>query len=144
MKEQVANLWDFYNAGEYIVITTNGTVKMNGDGVMGRGCAYEAKTRFPVIPSTLGKFLKQHGNQPCQVYDRILTLPVKHNWYEIADLKLIESSLIKLLEIVDGVGLDKVYMPRPGCGNGRLDWETQVKPICEKYLDDRFIILSKD
>ncbi len=144
MKEAVGNLWDYYTEGGYIVITTNGTIKANGECVMGRGCALEAKTRFPSIPATLGKFLKQHGNQPCQVHDRILTLPVKHNWYEKADLKLIEHSLIKLLEMVDAVGLDLIYMPRPGCGNGHLDWETQVKPVCRKYLDDRFIVLTKE
>ena len=25
-------------------------------------------------------------------------------------------------------------MPKLGCGNGGLDWETQVKPLVEKYL----------
>lgn len=32
-----SNIWDFYNKGFWIAITTNGTVKKNGEAVMGRG-----------------------------------------------------------------------------------------------------------
>ena len=30
--------------------------------------------------------------------------------------------------------LNDIAMPKLGCGNGGLDWETQVKPLVEKYL----------
>lgn len=28
-----------------------------------------------------------------------------------------------------------------GCGNGGLDWETQVRPELEPYLDDQFTLV---
>lgn len=44
-----------------IVITTNGFVKSTGDGVMGRGCAQEAATRWPKLPLELGIATRQNG-----------------------------------------------------------------------------------
>ena len=38
--------------------------------------------------------------------------------------------------------LDKVYMARPGCGNGQLKWE-DVKPLIAPILDDRFIVVER-
>ena len=35
-----------------------------------------------------------------------------------------------------------IAIPRPGCSNGGLNWEIDVKPIIEPLLDDRFIIYS--
>ena len=39
MKEVKGDIWNFYNKGYWIVIPTNGTVKRNGEAVMGRGVA---------------------------------------------------------------------------------------------------------
>jgi hypothetical protein len=38
--------------------------------------------------------------------------------------------------------IPKVVMPRVGCGLGQLDWDNQVKPLLEMYLDDRFWVVS--
>jgi len=38
--------------------------------------------------------------------------------------------------------MKKVYLPRPGCGYGYLDWEI-VKKELEPILDDRFIVITK-
>jgi hypothetical protein len=143
MFERVGDLWDFYDNGEWIVITTNGTVKKNGEAVMGRGCALEAKTKYPQLPLELGNYIRNNGNRVFIVQDFIMTLPVKHNWYEKANLKLIETSLQRLVDNVSDLRIPIIFMPRPGCGNGHLDWESQVKPLCEKYLDDRFVVLTK-
>lgn len=75
------------------------------------------------------------------------SFPVKHNWYEHADLKLIERSAKELVDTIDDIFLDPddrpptIYLPRPGCGNGRLKWE-DVKPVIEPYLDDRFVVVT--
>lgn len=142
MLEVKGNIWDYYDKGNWIVITTNGTVKANGEAVMGRGVALQAKTRFPDLPNIIGKYLSILGNIPIVYGGRLYTLPVKHNWYERADISLIEESCRRLVVMANLVPADKIYMVRPGCGNGGLDWEN-VKPILEKYLDDRFIVVER-
>jgi hypothetical protein len=148
MIEQIGNLWDFHNKGEWIVITTNGTVKKSGEAVMGRGCALECKIKYPWFSKELGRHLNKDGNVVWTVAEQhILTLPVKHNWWEVADINLIEVGLQRIINIMSipsiVMPINRLYLPRPGCGNGHLNWEFQVKPLCEKYLDERFIILTK-
>lgn len=139
MRESKQNLWDY--PAEYRVITTNGFVKADGKAVMGRGCAKEAAKKYPKLPGWLGIHLLNSGNKVHLFPDKIITFPVKHNWWEEADLTLIERSTMQLLELCDGIEAESIAMPRPGCGNGKLDWE-QVKPILEYHLDDRFIVVS--
>lgn len=70
---------------------------------------------------------------------------MKHNWWEKADTSLIEQSTLQLKDFFDtiiGGYPTPIYLVRPGCGNGQLDWK-DVKPILEKYLDDRFTIVER-
>lgn len=114
------NLWEIYEEGEIICITTNGSLKKNGEAVMGAGCAKEAAAKFPWLPKALGEHLVINGNV-VGMFGDIITFPVKHNWYENADINLIKESYDDLLNLVD---CWNVYLPRPGCGNGHLSWET--------------------
>jgi len=139
--EEYTDIWQVYNRGEFIVITTNGFVKKNGEAVMGAGIALQAKNRFPGIAFAIGQGIAYWGNVPLvNVKYRIFTLPTKKTWTENADLKLIEDGLEILTRMVTELQLEKIYLPKPGCGNGKLNWETQVKPLCEKLLDSRFVI----
>lgn len=152
MIELQQDLWTV--DADWICITTNGYIKKNGDAVMGRGCAYEATQRYPEIASLLGFGLKHNGNivqhiytdwiyKRDRVYQDIYAFPVKHNWRDLADLKLIERSCQQLLELYEYRGTPRIAIPRPGCGNGGLSWNV-VKPVCEKYFTtDRFIIVDK-
>jgi hypothetical protein len=108
---------------------------------MGRGLAYQAKMKYPNLPKELGSYIKDHGNIVFVFEEyRLLTFPVKHNWWELADLKLIEESTKQLKELLlNHPWISPIYMPHIGCGNGGLKWNT-VKKILEIYLDSRFII----
>lgn len=143
MKEVRANLWD-YHPEHLIAITTNGMVKNNGACVMGRGCAKEARDKYPGLDFALGKHIRAHGNTPCMFPNHnIVTFPVKHHWNQPADENLIRISAVRIKGAMDARGIKDIYIPRPGCGNGSLNWEAQVKPILEPiFNDDRFIIVT--
>ena len=140
MQEEVIDLW---TVDGWKVITTNGFVKNNGCAVMGRGCAKEAAQRYPNLPSLLGQALR-YGNQVYVWREYgIITFPVKDNWWEKASLQLIEKSAKELVQAVKTWKMeDKIYLPRPGCGNGGLDWK-EVKKVIEPILDDRFVVIIK-
>lgn len=145
MKEIKGNIWDFYDKGGRVVITTNGTIKINGEAVMGRGVALEAKLRFPQLPQVLGGLIKDWGNRVHRLDQyRLISFPVKHNYWETASMELIKKSTEQLkiaTGFASGLQAELIYLVRPGCGNGRLDWK-DVKLILERYLDGRFIVFQ--
>lgn len=146
MHEVVGNLWT-YQPADARVITTNGTRKSNGAAVMGRGCAKEALTRWPGVDKTLGEELRDNGNHVHLLFHDLLggdlvSFPVKHNWWEKADPNLIERSAHELVALADTQEWAVVLVPRPGSGNGGLDYETQVRPIVNATLDDRFFVIT--
>lgn len=145
MISSTGNLWDI--PADTYIITTNGVIKKNGAAVMGRGCALQAKDMFKGIDYDLGYCIDIVGNIPTyigeyklkeRVYE-IISFPVKHHWRDKADLSLIERSAKMLPKIIHPGAT--VVMPRPGCGNGGLNWE-DVAPVIEPYLDDRFLVVS--
>lgn len=145
MIEVKGDIWDFHNKGYWIVVPTNGFIKNNGECVMGRGIALQAKVQFPDLPFDIGKLIRRYGNVVFALREyRLLIFPVKHNWYEKADLSLIEKSS-KELETIFHYNLSgiptPIYIPRVGCGNGRLDWK-YVKPILNKYLNENFVVVN--
>ena len=143
MREIQGNIWDYHGKGYWTVITTNGVVRKDGACVMGRGVAKQAAVRFPFFPYAVGKRIKEAGNYVHMFPSfKLISFPVKHNWWEKADIALIEKSCKNLADRADiYVTLSEVYMVRPGCGNGQLDWK-DVKPILEKYLNDRFVVVQ--
>lgn len=144
MLELKGNIWDYHNPYP-IVITTNGWISENkyAPAVMGRGLALEAKKKFPELPKMLAKHLRQFGNI-VKYFDQfnLFTFPTKINWWENSNIDLIMESAGKLVNIVPLYDFGKVYIPRPGCGNGHLEWDN-IKPILEQYFDDRFIVVNK-
>ena len=126
MKEITGDIWDYHKKGHWIVITTNGTVRKDGACVMGRGIALQAKKRFWNLADWLGWSIIARGNH-CAIYtlqikmndkyirSGLITFPVKHNWFEKADISLIEQSCLELVKLVEEEPLDIIYMVRPGC-----------------------------
>lgn len=151
MKEITGDM--FLIPATYYCITTNGIVKPNGENVMGKGVALQAKLfaqqhRYGNIALKLGQLIKKYGNHvhwiDCTPF---VSFPTKHDWRENSDIDLIRQSARELMELCHEnltSEHDVVLLPRPGCSNGGLDWETQVRPVLEPILTDpRICIISK-
>jgi hypothetical protein len=140
------NLWGYLDRQGYqLCITTNGALRADGHGVMGRGCAREALDRWPELGLVLGKSIRAFGNTVQLLSDqhRIWSFPVKHRWNEPADLKLIQKSASQLMFLAMASGNEHEdytwVLPRPGCGNGQLAWE-DVEPIVRALPDNVMVI----
>ncbi len=148
MKELTGDLWEV--EADARVITTNGLVKKDGRAVMGRGVAKQAAERYPWLPEWLGLSLRVIGNHVRMFLPNegnatyLIMFPVKHNWWETANLDLIKRSAEELVTLIDGQFSKGVtiVLSRPGCGNGGLRWE-DVKPVIEPLLDDRFVVVER-
>ncbi len=128
MLEEKGDLWEM--EADARCITTNGTVKKNGEAVMGRGVALQAATMYPSLAWELGQFLNDYGNTLAfwGGFDLdLFTFPVKHNWWAAADIELIKQSCTQLINLLDDTQVfHRVLLPAPGCGNGGLAYEKDV------------------
>jgi len=144
-KEEKKDLWEYYekDPGAKVFININGTLKQNGQLVMGRGNAKKAKDIIPNAPIIIGQALAKNGLQVMYFESiKIGIFPVKTQWYLNADLVLIENSAKQLKNIADNSKWDKIVLDRPGYDEGGLEWEV-VKKVLSQYFDSRFIILGK-
>lgn len=142
MREVKGNIWDHRNRDNVIIcITTNGFVKKNGECVMGKGCALEATKIYPMIKNDLGSLILHNGNIVQFIYKNIIAFPVKHNWFETADINLIIKSALSLKEIADRDKETYFLLPHPGCGNGNLEWDF-VKTKIQDILPDNVLAIT--
>ena len=142
MIEVVGDLWT--HPADFRVITTNGAFRADGLAVMGRGCALEAKKRYPKLARLLGERLRARGNHveffsDVELGDRLglFTFPVKHRWDQPADLLLIKRSTDEFARHL--LSSATYVMPRPGCGNGQRTW-AEVRPIVAILPDNVHVI----
>ncbi|MDU8351202.1 hypothetical protein RYA05_04735 [Pseudomonas syringae pv. actinidiae] len=145
----VGNPYTACNERDVICVTTNGEIKKNGCATMGQGCAKFVRDSFKGIDAKLGKYLKAHGNRVfnlgAQHYQGrnfvLVTFPTKHLWRANSDTALIQKSAQELVALCDKFNVTgKVYIPAPGCSNGKLKWSA-VKPLLSN-LDERFVVYS--
>lgn len=140
MQEICGELWDYYGTAA-VGITTAGQVSRKGNCVMLRGCARQAKERFPDLPQRLGGLIGSRGNHVFHLGDGLFNFPVEHGPFEVPDLRLIERSCRELVSLADQQGWLQVVLPRPGCGGGGLDW-LQVRPLLARHFDARFHVIT--
>lgn len=148
MRELEGDIWELRNDG-WVGITINGTLKKDGKLVMGAGVAKQAKDRFPNLDTFLGYLVSRQGlGVLFLASERLIAIPTKHNWYDpTSDQALIEQGVETLSRKIKNHSSPiqarlPIYLPRLGCGNGKLDWQTEVRPIMEKYLDDQFVVVT--
>jgi hypothetical protein len=142
MIEIRGDIWDYLRQG-IIAITTNGQVTARGEAVFGRGCARQARERFPELPLQLGELLRRHGNHVHPLDHGIVSFPVEESPWETPELRLIRRSALELRQLADREGWPLIVVPRPGCGGGGLSWQ-EVRPLLADLLDDRFLVITAD
>jgi len=140
MIELTGDLMSVHAQGGLVVIPTNPIINARGELVMGRGLALAFKRKLPALP-TIAAIQVQQAGPTTVIVDwtfRVILFPVKHHWREPASLALITSSAGQL----GPKPLGPVFLPRVGCGNGRLDWAT-VRPILDAHLvGPNFIVVT--
>jgi hypothetical protein len=144
--ESITDFWS--NPSKLKFITTNGVVNPSGRAVMGKGIALEAAQRIKGIDQSLGVAIATNGNHVNflglvnSVY--YFSFPTKHFWKDKSDLELVRRSIGEMFNIWSVMGKEQpglsVCIPRPGCGNGGLDWDKQVRPLMS-FLPDSFTVV---
>lgn len=135
------DMWSVYPTADVFCITTNATLKDNGELVMGAGIALEVARRFPTFPALIGKklidiygptrILPDYG---FLLLGKIALFQTKRHWHPKAELSLIQLSTQGLLEHCQAHPEAKVHLNFPGIGRGGLP-KKAVLPIIQALPD---------
>ncbi len=126
---------NLFQSPAQVLVNTVNTV-----GVMGKGVALEFKRLFPEMyrqyrdlcergQFEIGKLWLYKSPQKW-----VLNFPTKRHWRAPSRVEYIEAGLRKFTQIYSEWGIHSIAFPPLGCGNGQLDFETQVQPLMERYL----------
>lgn len=127
-----------------ICFTSNGVVKKNSHLVMGAGVAKAFANKYPWLPFKAGEAVKKYGNRVNSFLEPsskkyILSFPTKYHWKDNSDINLIRKSAIELMEYVEINNWQRVYLPYPGVGCGKLN-SHEVSNALNDILDVRVIL----
>jgi hypothetical protein len=153
MREIADDIFDYAKRErpDAVCIPSNGYVRQDGGGVMGRGVAKQALDRWPEIGGLLGAALRANGNCTQVLCVKggiaIVAFPTKETYQTPSSIGRIRTSMRQLLALADERGWTSVVMPRPGCGNGQLAWVDRADNVRDALLsmaDDRVTIVDNE
>ncbi len=131
---------NLFQSPAQVLVNTVNTV-----GVMGKGIALEFKKLYPGMfteyqnlcetgERKVGKlFLYQSPNK------WILNFPTKIHWKNPSRIEYIQKGLQTFSNLYNKVKIHSIAFPALGCGNGELDFTSQVQPIMERFLSESLI-----
>ena len=114
---------------------------VNTQGVMGKGIALRFKRIYPEMFERYREHCKSGRLTIGKLYlyrtphKWVLNFPTKEHWRNPCRPEYIEAGLRKFSASRAETGIASIAFPQLGCGNGGLDFESQVKPLLEKHLD---------
>lgn len=126
---------DLFESPAKVLVNT-----VNTKGVMGKGIALRFKKIYPEMFKIYRDYCESGqmdiGNLLLYKtpHKWILNFPTKRHWKNPSHVEYVESGLSKFVESYVRMGITSIAFPALGCGNGELDYETQVKPLMERYL----------
>lgn len=113
---------------------------VNTVAVMGKGIAKQYKQLYPEMYKQYRYFCERNMLDIGKLWlykdetKWILSFPTKEHWRNPSKIEYIEAGLKKFVETYEEKGIHSISFPQLGTGNGGLDWESEVKPLFEKYL----------
>ena len=113
---------------------------VNTVGVMGKGIAKDFKTIYPEMFARYQELCERGQFNIGQLWPYrtsnklVLNFPTKQHWRRPAHVEYIEAGLRTFAANYHIYGVTSISFPLLGCGNGELDWESQVRPLMERYL----------
>lgn len=126
---------NLFQSPAQVLVNTVNTV-----GVMGKGVALEFKRLFPEMYQQYRELCDQGEFDVGMLWlykspnKWVLNFPTKKHWRNPSKLEYIELGLQKFVENYTRMGIHSIAFPPLGCGNGQLDFQTQVQPLMQKYL----------
>ncbi len=126
---------DLFESPAHVLVNTVNTV-----GVMGKGIASDFKRIYPEMFRQYQILCERQAFDVGQLWlfrtenKWILNFPTKKHWRKPSHPDYIEAGLEKFVSSYHMFGITSISFPMLGCGNGELDWETQVRPTMEQYL----------
>lgn len=120
-------------------------ITVNCGGIMGKGVAEGFKRKWPMQYMDYRKRCKgglltvgRISNEDCYQIGNgryAILMPTKSIWQRNSQVSWIETGLADLLGHCCRLSLDSIAIPPPGCGNGGLDFEKEVKPLIVDMFD---------
>ena len=126
---------DLFLSPARVLVNTVNTV-----GVMGKGIAKDFKQIYPEMFREYQLLCQNNWFDIGKLWlyktqnKWILNFPTKRHWRQPSRPEYIEAGLAKFVDTYHVYGITSISFPLLGCGNGELDWDTQVRPIMERYL----------
>ncbi len=150
MIERVGNILKETSSVENdtVLVTCNSVLKTNGSLVMGKGFAKECCDYDPTLPRKFGSIIQtiSHKTTLGLRYGLFISdnmyfgaIQTKYDWRYNSPQELVNFSSMMLANIASMMPCRKFHLPRPGCGNGGLNWELEVKWMFVNVPDNVFI-----
>lgn len=126
---------NLFDSPAQVLVNTVNTV-----GVMGRGIAQDFKRLFPDMFKEYQRLCEDAELQIGTLHlfksanKWVLNFPTKKHWRQPSQPEYIERGLSKFAATYHQMGITSIAFPPLGCGNGQLDFESQVQPLMHFYL----------
>jgi O-acetyl-ADP-ribose deacetylase (regulator of RNase III) len=126
---------DLFTSPAQTLVNTVNTV-----GVMGKGIAKDFKAIYPEMFTRYQELCERDQFNIGQLWPYrtsnklVLNFPTKQHWRSPSRPEYIEAGLKTFAAQYHIYGVTSISFPLLGCGNGELDWESQVRPLMEGYL----------
>ena len=126
---------DLFQSPAQVLVNTVNTV-----GVMGKGVALQFKRHFPEMYAKYRDLCEKGDFHVGSLWlyktpnKWVLNFPTKRHWRQPSKIEYVESGIKKFVETYSSMGIHSIAFPPLGCGNGQLDFPSQVQPLMERYL----------